>query len=422
MSQSTCTHCGQPLGEMANAPGSPRYCRHCGTEVVQPQTNEAPPPDGTPSYGTPPIPPPTPANYPYAPGHYEPAPPVEPPRFWLTPARAFLISLLIGGLVLFLKPTPNIGPAGSALSVSYHIGAISGTLLGPLLFAAIFGLLIAGIAALFSKPFSRTFPRFFALLIVTFATLNLLGSLVTAGTAKRLSKKQEAQQFASDLERDLGRFIESTQDADGTPRESDFRLEATPGRTEMERARNILVSYMNDMATLQNEYLASLDKAGLNRLLQPDRLAKDADYKESRKIIEDSKAVATDFTKKARATVTGMPKRIKSAPGPEREKQEFLKGYQESIDRNLPIFDEIWELEIKSVDHFSTIIDIFEDAHGTWTTQDDMFVFEHEKHSDAFNKALADLQATADRQTELQQQVQTESMQKLNNLKQDLSR
>jgi hypothetical protein len=426
MSHSTCNHCGQPLDEAAQAPGTPRYCRHCGTEIAQELANEVPPPYGAPSYDTPPIPPqlppPTPSHYPYAPGSYAPAIPDQPATYWLTPARAFLFSLLLGGVALLLKQGGSLLPSDSSASIAYDIGAMFGFLLGPLVIAAIFALLIAGIAALFSKPFSRTFPRFFALLIIAFATLNLVGSLITVGTSKRLAKKEEARQFASDLERDLGQFIESTQDADGIPRESNFHLETTPGRNEMERARNLIASYLNDMAALQNEYLASLDKAGLNSLLDPNRLAKDTDYKESRKIIEDSKACAIAYTKKARAAVNSMPKRVKNAPGPEREKKEFLKGYEESVKRSMPLFEEVWDLEVKSVDYFTTIIDIFEEAHGSWSTQDETFMFEQEKHSDAFNKVLSDLQAGLARQQEIQQQMQSESMRKVNDLKQEFSR
>jgi hypothetical protein len=205
---------------------------------------------------------------------------------------------------------------------------------------------------------------------------------------------------------------------DGLPKETDFRFEKKGDPADdMAKMRELMQSFFNNMITLQNEYIAALDKDGVNELLDANRVAKDTNSLESKAILERSRKTVLKFRAKADNVVADFPKLLNDYSFDEKSNSEMLSGYKKGVGKALPLLKESWDLEVAVIGHMDDLIEHLEATRSYWIPEDGKFMFERDVDLEKFNAIMAKITACVERQTAIKASTQKSAMEKIGNLK-----
>lgn len=412
-----CTRCGRTVESGgAFAPVDTR-CPTCDIEM-SPQEPEAVPVEIAP----PPMSPPVPAGPPAfaAPLHSPTAPqPKKGARTWI------YLSTIIGALLLIAVTMAKEWKGSDPEKLGYAVGTSFVMVIFLMGLALVAGSVVSVILLAFKRPFRSSLGSTYSISFFLLAVLVSLGQLIVGlGERSKQARVQEVQQVDGMME-DMERALAESRDADGMPKQTDFRLkqgELRKGAGSMEVARHIIQSVMNDSIAIQNEYVAALEKEGLMRLLLPERLDADKDFSESRKIVAALREIAERYRVKSLAVVNSVPERLEKYDLSAAEKREFLKGYQNKNTRGPNVAEENWKLELSIIGHMERAIDHLESTRSDWVLENDQIAFVHDKDIETYNAILADIDTTAAEQTKLHEAAKENLKEQSETLKKELTK
>jgi hypothetical protein len=220
----------------------------------------------------------------------------------------------------------------------------------------------------------------------------------------------------------MQKIIAESTGPDGLPKETEFRFEKKNSPTnDMEKVREWMRSFFNEMITLQNEYLAALDKDGVNTLLDANRVAKDTNFRDSKAIINRARKTVQKFRAKAKSILADLPNQLKNYSLNDDINKEILSGYRESAGRSLPSLEEMWDLEIKVIDHMDDLIKHLETTRDHWYPEEGMFLFERDGDLEKFNAIMAKITACVEKQVEIKKSTQKSAAEKIGGLKEQMT-
>jgi hypothetical protein len=290
-------------------------------------------------------------------------------------------------------------------------------------------LLVAAVASAillaFKRPFRSTLAAGYSISFFVLAALIALGQVVPLVVARSQEKRKQQVQQVDGMMEDMERALAESRDADGMPKQTDFRLkqgELPKGANSMEIARHIVQSVMNDSIAIQNEYVAALEKEGLMRLLLPDRLDADKDFSESRKIVAALRETAERYKVKSLAIVNSVPERLEKYDLSPAEKREFLKGYDDNRKTAPNVAEQNWKLELSIIGHMERAIEHLEATRSDWVLEGGTIAFVHDKDIETYNAIMADIDTAAAEQTKLQEAAKENFKQKSDTLKKELTK
>lgn len=251
--------------------------------------------------------------------------------------------------------------------------------------------------------------------------LAVMGGLVYFGWSYAIQKKEEAvaerkaekevlQGMATDIEKMMGEM----RDENGLPKESDYRLKTgNTATTDPERMREVFNGFINDLASLQNQYLRDLDKAGLQQLMDPDRIRKDTSFEQTRKILGDCRELANNVRAKGLEYLETFPKRLDGQNFSEKMKQEIREGYADGKKASLAKFTEMWDLELSTMDQMEAACEHLSKTREAWSAQDGQLVFNNDADLEKFNGYIKKIEENTARQTSLRDGSINEAMSEL---------
>jgi serine/threonine protein kinase len=347
-------------------------------------------------------------------------------RFWKSwPLRATTASLCILFVGALIRPeTAFERMADSNRGVAGIFGEGLGMVFGAGFIALVVALVVAAFLAALKKPFLGSLSRGYSLGIVIISVLVFLGNSVSrsyrpsAGDIYSKAEEQSAKKTLSGLEDDIQKVFAEGTGPDGLPKETDFRFEKKSSPTDdMERMRELIRSFFNDMIALQNDYLAALDKDGINTLLDANRVAKDPNFRESRSILARVRITVQRFRIKASSILADFPKRLNDNLLDEKSNDAMMSGYREGVGKSLPRLKETWDLEVAVIDHMDDLIDHLEATRSHWIPEDGMFTFERDGDLNKFNAIMAKITACVEKQTEIKESAQKSATEKIGSMK-----
>lgn len=335
-----------------------------------------------------------------------------------------VLSTLVGGTIGALGVSANSTIAAGE-NPAMAIGGWIGATLVTAAMGLIVGLVVATILLVFKKSFRSSLARAYSLATILLAILSLLGNLATAGITRRRqaeAKAEQAKEAIEGMEQDLDKMLAETTNPDGSPRETEFRLESKLPENEMESLRHVVQSVLNDMAGLQNDYMAALKEDGLYSLLQADRLAADENFEESRAILGRSRKRVEEYREKARQMVLGIPKRLDAYSFSDDQKRSFMAGYGKRKDHNLDNLKASWDLEAKILDHMEELIDHLEASREGWSADEKVIVFESDDDLAKYKAIMKEIDDCSTKQTELQTKALEAAKSKFSGFKEKLTK
>lgn len=417
-----CTQCGAPVETGDSFAPTAATCPACRGEVP-PAAHDLPPEIEQAAFQAPPPPPPVrqvaapPLARPYQAPSQFPRPAAKRKSF----APWVLAATLIAGVIGGFGTISTVGEAaknGGALATS-----LIGATLAVAAMGAVVGLIAALVMLLFGKPFGSSMARTYCVAVILIALISAFGSI----TGASLTRKREAQQAKAEktrqtveaMERDMDAMFAERQNADGTPKNIELRLESDAPKDDMEVARHLLQSVINDSATLQNEYLAALKKEGLFTLLEAERLAGDQEFKQSRTIIAACRKRVEEYREKAKKIAMSVPERLDRYELSAKAKRSFLSGYENEKARNTTNLDANWNLEAESIELTSKIIDHLEAKREAWVVEEGALAFHNDEDLEKYNAILKQIDDCSAKQTELQEKARDRFKAEMKELKED---
>ena len=95
----------------------------------------------------------------------------------------------------------------------------------------------------------------------------------------------------------------------------------------------------------------------------------------------------------------------------------MLEGYQKGLKDALPLFREMWDLEVEAVEPMEDLIDHLEVTRIYWEPDQGMFMFERDRDLESFNTIMGKITKCVDRQTEIREKSLKSATDKIGNLK-----
>ena len=404
-----CTHCGQHIDAPDELAGSHAACPTCGGEIDVPALGEqkqvAP-------------------EVPHQPAKLRRG--TKSTAFWS--ARSLKATLGAGGLCLLgtvIRPSTALERMGiSDRGFATILGETLGGVIGAGLIALVIALVIAGIMSAFKKRFTESLSRGYSIGVLVVSGLALFGNFIsrsntpTYSSYPKPSEIQSARNTISGLEDDIQSMISESVGPDGLPRKTDLRFDSdTPATDDMGRLRELMQSFFNDMIELQNNYLQALEDDGIDTLLDANRVSRDTDFTESRRTLVRVKRTVADTRSKAGRILADFPERMKDYEFSATSDKKMLEGYQKGLKDALPLFREMWDLEVEAVEHMEDLIDHLEVTRIYWEPDQGMFMFERDRDLERFNAIMGKITKCVDRQTEIREKSLKSATDKIGNLK-----
>lgn len=318
-----------------------------------------------------------------------------------------IAAFMISAFISFVVPAEE---AKLHVAVATAIGFVLGGFVVTFLLALLVAAPIAGLMVLFKKNFLRSLSVSYSIVAILIVANAMIGanfvsknpnSSSFAGISS-LNDHFDQRRAADALQKDVESMLEESVGPDGLPRkiESRFVVDSSP-KNDSERTVRMMHQYFNEVSDVQNQYIQALEDDGLNSLLDAERLLADENFSESREIIVRAKKSVAKGRAKNDEVLNNFPDRVEKEPLDSKLKKGIIAGFNERLKEIQPLYAELWDLELKSVERLEEMVDHIEATRDQWEVEDGMIVFQKEKDLETFNKILDQINAGAKRQEEI---------------------
>lgn len=373
-----CTHCAAPLEAAATQAGANIECPACRGTVVVPESvmyeeHEAPKPAAYQPYQ-----PPAAAGRALRP--MENGLPIDTWRKKgpiLGTAAAFVLCLL----KKISEPVSSLDEAMGNTGLPRALGGAIGYLLAAGIFALLAGAVIGGIAAARKKSFATVLSRSYALAVVLFSLLMMMGARrSTPASTGAVSSNQNAgtREALDKLEEQIQQFNagQTPTPASNTPPASTPPTATTtpPSQetgtydedAEKVKAVEVTQRYIQELAAANQSYQTELVKTGYLKLLSTPRLKKDTDLSESYTILYHARRLVKEQGEKMREMLASLPERFRASSVHPKIREECARNAEKGVEEAIVQFNESWALEEGILDQASALIGLLKERSGRW--------------------------------------------------------
>lgn len=262
------------------------------------------------------------------------------------------------------------------------------------------------------------------LISVPFFLPAINGATERAKKAKELQEQNQTKaksdyvKAVSDLEKDVKKIFEEPHGTNALPKNTPVVFNDKPEGDSQENQLVALVrSFNNDLLSFQKDYESALDKAGINELLDPDRIESDQGFSESRRILTKMREAVHLYRAKSMNLFSDFPKKLDNYSFSDSVKKSFLEGYREGIAKSGPLIKETWDLELVVCNNFNDLLNHLNSSQSRWKAKGGQFLFETDADLKKFNSILSQINSCVERQKEIKKQSQDSTMQNFKDLK-----
>jgi len=195
---------------------------------------------------------------------------------------------------------------------------------------------------------------------------------------------------------------------------------ATPSRAsgQFGEFEKLLKEFMMAVTTFRNDYLRELHATGWESIMDLKRIRQDKDMLETKRILNDAKAVVTRFEGKTENLFETCRTKIRSLTLEESAKQDILKGFNQSAQNSSNQFAQHWKSEKETMEEIEAMLMLLADK-AAWRLQGEELIFQKQETLVQFNQHQKKLQDISKEQEEMQQRQLTKSkaaMDKMSNI------
>jgi hypothetical protein len=221
------------------------------------------------------------------------------------------------------------------------------------------------------------------------------------------------------LQSDYRDITNAVDGPDGLPQKIDKRIDTTSSaKGELGEMDKFMRQLMAQTVAQRNEYFSELDALGWNQVLDGSRIKRDTDLRQTRQILVAARGLVDKYEGKSKALLEGIPDAIRALKLSNSSRQDMLSGYERSAATSRAQLTELWGLERQALSEIEGAVQVLDGSRGRWSVQGGNFVFTEQRSLDAFNQRMASVQAITQKQTEMQKRNASNTLSKLEKLKQ----
>jgi hypothetical protein len=211
----------------------------------------------------------------------------------------------------------------------------------------------------------------------------------------------EGQHAAEQMRTELRRFVADPTNADQSlPYAERQRGAASATAAEFAQLTQFIKTFMNKMATVQNDYSREMAASRLEHILDPKRLEHDSTLLESKRIVQNAKEIVAKYRTNGDILTKNVEKEIANLSLSEENRREFARGLKDGMKESSRLRNDMWECEAQIVSVFEQIL---ADRRDSWTFENGQFVFASERDLSKFKSYQHMLQEVVRKERELQQ-------------------
>jgi hypothetical protein len=193
--------------------------------------------------------------------------------------------------------------------------------------------------------------------------------------------------------------------ATAVPAQAPLKLDVVAGTTDAERAQNFIKLILTEMTDLHNAYQKRFNEAGFSAVLNPDRVAKDEGFHETRDMLAKMSQMAGENRSKALEKIDAAPRRLEAVALNTSMKPEVAQNCRKELGRVSALLRETWDLETTATDYLTDVVNLLQGTRDHWTPENGKFSFQRAVDLDRFNEMMEKIKARILRQNEIQQQL-----------------
>ncbi|WP_157256690.1 hypothetical protein [Methyloversatilis discipulorum] len=234
-----------------------------------------------------------------------------------------------------------------------------------------------------------------------------VGRMIAANT-QEANAKEALGQIIPEFEKDVSRVEDAARTFYG-PTPSDSAPDAktpeaslskvNPGSKSLSSRDEAAVQLMQQIQTgfrwvvdrqlaMQQSYQADLAAAGLNSLLDPQRLKADPTGNQGKAILERSRAALIKHRQIFEKYYGSMIEDFKQFVPENEHSKGFYRGMRDSFPRGLENTTRSWDYEEKILHEFTALVALFKSAQG-WDVVDGNLMFPTDAQAEEYNQRLA---------------------------------
>lgn len=281
---------------------------------------------------------------------------------WLALAAGAVIVWSLIALPGVLKAVAS-EPPGAA-----YWGGLFGTVMVEGAVAA--GVVWALLQFVCAKPSNARFGAiYFAVLYTTALAVPLLmAALVVPGARQR--HRQEAAQIHT-MNSEIAAAGERLMASDGPP--IDLHAKATGQAGELEL---IMKRSMSGMIQTRADYRRDFEGLDLARRISPSGLAR-ADLPALRRDLDAALPIIERYRAKSKADLVQVRADVRHSSLPPDVQQQFLKGFDNRVEREGAAIDHLWDLEAAVIHDVAAKVDFLSRRKGHWRARGQTIVFDN---------------------------------------------
>lgn len=242
------------------------------------------------------------------------------------------------------------------------------------------------------------------------------------GVTKGVSGRNEAKVFFDEMQKEATRFMDATLDNEELPQGKEERVNTTiKTKGDFGEIEKWYKEYLNQIRSLNNDYIKELTAIGWMSLLDSERLSNDNNLVESKLIIKRAKEISIKFKLRAYEYIDNQVlEGIKTLNVDEKIRKSVITGYQEGLQQGKKSLDIMWKLEDEIIAEIEKLIDFLSVNEDVWTVSDGQIFFHNDRDVMKYNNFLKSIQDLTSQQEALQRSGFEKANKKINQLKDGL--
>jgi len=178
-------------------------------------------------------------------------------------------------------------------------------------------------------------------------------------------------------------------------------LNPRPGDDKAAIVRNFLDGSLNRMLAVRNDYHGEIQRIGWDKILDPDRIAKDKDLAQSQAMIDGARAAIAKSRGNMKAALAGFREGLAGLSVTAAERAQISEGFDNDPDANGKI-DATWDMEGKVVNEVDDLFGLLRRLHGKWRIVDHKFMFNDAAAMSQFDTYVTSVQDIARKAQQMQ--------------------
>lgn len=208
----------------------------------------------------------------------------------------------------------------------------------------------------------------------------------------------------SEIQRQVSSLAGSAPGTQALPQRSEAHSASPRARGEFGEIERFVKTWLNQMASLQEDYAGELAEIGWETILDPERLARDSTLIMSKLIVQKAKDIVAKYRTWTYVFYENTRQAIPNLSVSERVRQEMANGFDYLKVTAHARHDALWEYESRIIATVEQIFVLLSSRRGAWVVEDGRIVFANQSDLTLFNSYMTTIEKLTSEQEAFEKQ------------------